>query len=180
MRPYALAGLPSDADLEVHVEHVAGGAMSGYLCGQLRAGDSLRLRGPDGECVYVVGRPEQPLILAGAGTGVAPLIGIARDALARRHRGPIVLCHGPGSASALYADEDLRALSAEHANLRYVGCPSPGRFDAEVGAAARLWRDARAFLCGAPVAVERLRRELGLAGLREADILTEPFSAATS
>jgi ferredoxin-NADP reductase/ferredoxin len=177
-RPYSLASVPADGELELHVEPIAGGAVSPYLCERLAVGDPVRVRGPEGECVYVVGRPEQPLILAGAGTGLAPLLGIVRDALARRHRGPMALFHGVGAPAGLYADAELRALAADHPQLRYAPCVRPDRLEARVVDAARLWRDARVFLCGAPGLVEWLRREVFLAGVRDDDILCDPFTPA--
>lgn len=177
-RPYSLASLPADPHLELHVEPIAGGAVSPYLCA-LRPGDRVRLRGPAGECVYVVGRPEQPLLFAGSGTGLAPLVAIARDALARRHRGPIVLFHAAATPEGLYAEAELRALAAAHATFRYVPCARPERIEARVVETARLWREARAFLCGAPALVERLRREVFLAGVREDDILCDPYTPAS-
>ena len=56
--------------------------MSGWLGTEARPGEAVRLQGPVGECFYVPGQPEQPLLLAGTGTGLAPLYGIVRDALA--------------------------------------------------------------------------------------------------
>ncbi|MBZ0253442.1 MAG: 2Fe-2S iron-sulfur cluster binding domain-containing protein, partial [Candidatus Methylomirabilis sp.] len=80
-RPYSLASVPeSDALLEVHVRRAPGGRMSGWIFDGLAEGDALSVRGPAGSCFYVPGREDQPMLLIGTGTGLAPLYGIARDA----------------------------------------------------------------------------------------------------
>jgi ferredoxin-NADP reductase len=61
-------------------------------------------------------------VLAGTGTGLAPLLGIARDALARGHRGPIVLHHGARSRAGLYADAEVRELARRHPTLEVAPC----------------------------------------------------------
>ena len=188
LRPYSLASVPEDPLLELHVKRLPGGAMSGFLHDALRPGDALTVRGPMGNCFYVKGRPDQALVLGGTGTGLAPLLGIARDALARGHRGPIVLHHGASRRERLYADAALRALAAEHPTLSYVPCvpvddaPGPpvvtGSFDDILLEAVRARRGCRVFLCGASERVLRLRKAVFLAGVSMRDIHADAFFTA--
>ena len=90
-RSYSLASLPREGWLELHVRRVTDGRMSSWIFDELHVGGRLELRGPFGDCHYEPGRPEQPLLLAGLGTGLAPLYGIARDALESGHTGPVQL-----------------------------------------------------------------------------------------
>src|SRR3954468_23682171 len=129
VRSYSLAslhsppGLPAgDRHLELHVRKVNGGQMSSWLHDEGVVGQSVELRGPAGDCFYVPGRAEQPILLIGTGTGLAPLWAIARDALRHGHTGPIKLYHGGLDASGLYHVEELRALAQGHANFEYVPC----------------------------------------------------------
>ena len=55
--------------------------MSGWLAGAIRRTAAGAAR-TGGRLFYVAGRPAQPLLLIGSGTGLAPFYGIARDALA--------------------------------------------------------------------------------------------------
>jgi ferredoxin-NADP reductase len=185
-RPYSLASLPGEDDLlELHVKRVAGGAMSGYLHEALRAGDRLTVRGPAGACFYLEGRPEQPLVLGGTGTGLAPLLGIARDAIARGHRGSILLHHGAVRRRGLYADQALRELARRCPALSYLPCVlegdgeeppvHSGSIDDLVMGAVRAHKDCRVFLCGAPERVFALRKAAFLAGLPLWDILADAF-----
>src|ERR1019366_6954129 len=106
-RSYSLASLPGEGALELHVRKIPGGAMSGWLYSQAlhsqalhsqsldraqpgaQSGVPVWIQGPSGNCFYVPGKADEPLLLAGAGTGLAPLYGIARDALQQGHSGPI-------------------------------------------------------------------------------------------
>jgi len=183
-RPYSLAGLPSDAALEIHVRRLPGGAVSPWLCDELRPGDELALRGPAGATCYTPDARDQPLLLAGVGTGLAPLMGIARAALAAAHRGAITFLHAARERSGLYAHESLRALSAD-GRLAYRGwvlaggdpadAIEEGDATAAVGAWARAHPQGRVFLCGSPEFVKAAQRKAFLAGVGSKDILADTF-----
>lgn len=183
-RSYSVASLPREGLLELHVRLLPGGAMSGWLRTEARPGDAVRIQGPAGECFYVPGRPEQPLLLAGTGTGLAPLYGIVRDALEEGHAGPIWLFHGARDPRGLYLVEELRELAARHPNLHYQPSVLEGRLEegVHVGALDALVRAEcpkpvgwRAFLCGNPELVQSLRKKLFLAGLSLKDIHADAF-----
>lgn len=179
--------------LELHVRRIEGGQMSNWIASELAAGDELFLRGPAGECFYTEGAPEQPMLLAGTGTGLAPLWGIARDALSRGHRGRIALYHGALDARGLYLVEELQALAAAHSNLTYRRCLLRGEgVDADADDVLlgpldqRLSRKSgdlagwRVFLCGDPELVHRMRKLAFLAGVSMNDIFADAFLTAGS
>ena len=84
--------------------------MSGWFHDDAHIGERVSVLGPSGDCFYVPGKEEQPLLLVGTGTGLAPLYGILRDALRHGHRGPIHLFHGALHKGGLYLVEELRRL----------------------------------------------------------------------
>lgn len=187
-RSYSLASLPDrDACLHLHVRRVPGGKVSGWVHEQLEAGQTVQLSGPAGDCFYLPGQPRQPLLLIGTGSGLAPLYGILRDALAQGHSGPIRLYHGSRDAAGLYLTEALRALAAEHANFSYTPCLSGP--DAAPGYAAGRALDValaenpqlagwRVFLCGNPEMVNNAKKKTFLAGAAMKDIYADPFTPA--
>ena len=120
-RSYSLASLPKEDRLELHVRKVNGGAMSGWLHGDRIPNRTVQLQGPSGQCFYVPGNPEQPLLLAGTGTGLAPLYGIVRDALSQAHTGQSG-CFTARSIQpdSIYLVAELQALSRSHPNFQYV------------------------------------------------------------
>jgi len=187
-RSYSVASLPDEGTLELHVRLLPGGAMSGWLRTEARPGQAVRLQGPAGECFYVPGRPEQPLLLAGAGTGLAPLYGIVREALAAGHTAPIWLFHGAREPRGLYLVEALRELASRHPNLHYRPSVLEGRLgegvavgplDALIRAECPRPVGWRAFLCGNPELVVSLRKKLFLAGLSLKDIHADAFLPST-
>jgi NAD(P)H-flavin reductase/ferredoxin len=187
-RSYSLASHPDEDDaLELHVRRLPGGRMSGWLASPEAVGARVTLRGPSGSCFYVPGAPAQPLLLAGAGTGLAPLLGIARDALRAGHQGPITLVHGGRTAAGLYCVDRLQALAAAHANVTYVPCVlegpgegavTVGALDAVVAQRAPSLKGHRAYLCGDPDLVTRLRKKVFLAGARMDEIFADAFVTA--
>jgi CDP-4-dehydro-6-deoxyglucose reductase, E3 len=183
-RSYSIASLPSEEDIELHVRLVPNGAMSGWLAKEAGPGTQVHIQGPLGSCFYVAGHPEQSLVLAGAGTGLAPLYGIVRDALSQGHTGPIWLFHGGVNARGLYLVNELRALAQKHANFRYV--PSVLQGEAPEGGHNAALDDCilsafadlegwRGYVCGDPGLVNKLRKDLFLAGIASNAIYADAF-----
>lgn len=183
IRSYSLASLDTDDHLELHVRKINGGRMSTWLHDHARPGDAVDLRGPAGDCFYVAGRPDQPLLLIGTGTGLAPLYAIARDALRHNHTGPIRLYHGALNPAGLYFVDELRALAARHGNFAYHPCAlnsdnpafRAGAIDQLVLADHPKLAGHRAFLCGDPTLVNDLRKRIYLAGAKMTDIHADAF-----
>jgi phosphate/phosphite/phosphonate ABC transporter binding protein len=100
--------------------------MSRWVYDQMPLGEEVRVRGPNGDCCYVESEPDAPLILLGSGTGLAPLLGVLREALAHDHRGPIHLFHAGRARGALYLHEELSELAAANQRFTYVGCVDDG------------------------------------------------------
>ncbi len=181
-RSYSIASI-SDASIsegrefEIHVRRVAGGQMSGWLHDGAQPGDRLEITGPYGDCFYVPGRPEQPLLLAGTGTGLAPLYGILRDALRQGHAGPIHLFHGAKTEDGLYLVNELRHIARTHSNFEYMPVVLDQDGPIENVLLRRLPRLSgwRAFVCGGPAAVQVLRKKIFLAGAASRDIYADAF-----
>lgn len=185
MRSYSLASVPHlDRDLELHVKRLEGGRMSNWIAGELEPGQALDIQGPNGVSFYVPGKPDQDLLLVGNGSGLAPLIGIARDALHSGHTGDIHLYHGSRHPDGLYLRDTLAELAACHANFRYVPCLSgdevpaghrAGRADVTAFADLPDLSAWRVFLCGYPPMVHAAKRTAFLKGATLADIHADPF-----
>jgi len=194
MRPYSIASLPTDDELELHVALLPNGQMSGWL--RAAVGQTVTLKGPFGECFYQEGELDRPLVLAGTGTGLAPLLGVLRSAALHGHRGEISLFHGSPEPSGIYLRAELESLSESLPNLRLFGSVLSGA-ESELGTQGR-WQlelaaldqvvlkrhpklDAhRLFLCGQPTLVQSLRKRAYLAGASLSRIHCDAFAAPHS
>lgn len=188
-RSYSIARTLPERCLELHVRIFPHGQMSGWLARDGTVGSAVAIRGPIGDCFYMSGQPSQPLLLAGTGTGLAPLWGILHDALAANHTGPIELWHGARDAEGLYLVRELEALSSRHPQLVYRRCILRGRseagtevnsLDAAVLASATSFDGRRVFLCGDPALVQRLKRQVFLKGASLREIHADAFVASAS
>jgi NAD(P)H-flavin reductase len=186
-RSYSLASLPEEGALELHIRRAPFGKMSGWLFEQAAANDKVALRGPAGDCFYTAGNAQQPLVLAGTGTGLAPLAGILKDALQQGHNGPIHLFHGAMRPEGLYLREELRELSDRHANVIYTPVVmeggeaegiATGAIDRIITATQPKLGGWRGFLCGDPAVVQTLRKKLFLAGMASREIFADAFVEA--
>ena len=181
VRSYSLASVPTlDDHLELHIKRLPRGEMSNWLFDRVEPGVGLDIQGPNGACFYVPGRPETPLLLIGNGSGLAPLIGIARDALSSGHAGEIQLYHGTRHREGLYLDATLRAMAEDHANFTYTACVSgesgqSGRAENVAFADHPALDGYRVYLCGYPPMVEAARKAAYLMGAAIADIHADPF-----
>lgn len=184
-RSYSLASLPDDGELELHVRHVPDGRVSSWVHKQLQLNDSVEFHGPAGDCFYVAGKPEQPMLLIGTGTGLAPLYGILRDALDRGHTGEIHLFHGSLHRNGLYLVDELQDLTRNHGNVRYVPCVlqgeapdggSVGAIDDVVMQTLPKLKGWRSYLCGDPNIVRRLQSKIFLAGASMQEIYADAFT----
>lgn len=188
MRPYSIASLPGDSVLELHVALQPDGRMSQWLANA--QGEHVQLRGPLGECCYPTGEAERPLLLAGTGTGIAPLYAVVRSALRAGHTGPIRVFHGAADRRELYLWSQLMELASGHPQLRIAGSVRESSGD-EAGISSRALAEqalasdvplaqSRAFLCGNPDFVRGMRKQLYLAGMPLERIHADPFVPPTA
>ena len=172
--------------LEIHVRRLPDGKMSSWLCNEISPGMVCRIAGPYGTCYYAGGDVEQPILMVGTGTGLAPLWGIANEALAKGHRGRIRLYHGSYRSTGLYFVSELKRLAAQYSNFEYLPCVDYAdegqnndiRIQRSNLAAADDISDLtgyRVFLCGHPEMVKSARRRSYLAGASLNEIFADPF-----
>ena len=191
VRSYSIANQPDlDGHIELHVRLVPGGRMSTWLHEQAAVGDGVRIRGPIGACCYARRTNKaRPLVLAGTGTGLAPLHGIVLDALTHGHTGRIVIVHGGLRPADLYFTDRLTALAAKHRELTYRPCVLGEAHESgfEVGHIEDVLLEeiasapgADVFLCGAPEFVNAAKRKAFLAGVSLARLHSDAFVMAAS
>ncbi|WP_085580374.1 MULTISPECIES: iron-sulfur-binding ferredoxin reductase [unclassified Pseudomonas] len=174
-RPYSLASLPQeDRFLEFHLDCRLPGAFSD-AARRLRLGDPLRLgelRG--GALHYDPDWQARPLWLLAAGTGLAPLFGILREALRQDHQGAIRVIHLAHDATQHYLAKPLQALAAQRENLS-VELWTATEAPAALAQLRLVSRQTLALVCGSSASVDAFSKRLFLAGLPRNQLLADVF-----
>lgn len=185
VRSYSLASIPEEDFLELHIRYYEDGKMSSWLKEVAEAGEGVELSGPFGDCYYTSGNEPQELLLAGIGTGMAPLYGIARDAVNRGHTGSITIIQGAMNEAGLYYTDEFSKLSEDIDCISYIsstvdgsGTALEGKIDDVVKAKFSSLKGFRVFICGSPNTVKRLKKYSFLAGANMKDIYSDPFTPA--
>jgi len=184
MRSYSIASIPNDQQLEFHIRLLPNGKMSSWIANALQCGDKILMSEAKGQCYYQYHDSDRPLLLAGTGTGLAPLYGILRDALTSGHQARISLLQGAKSADELYYTAQLRQLAEQYKNFTYT--PSvlngdapegglTGPIDAHIPELLASNSDWISFLCGDSGIVGVMRRCCFSHGVESSDIHCDAF-----
>jgi ferredoxin-NADP reductase len=140
-RSYSVASAPEDPHLALTIERLDDGEVSPYLVDELRAGDTLELRGPIGGYFAWGVSDGGPLLLVAGGSGIVPLMAMLRhraaalagaDPAARRALPARLLYSSRTWDEVIYRDE-LASLAAadptlevRHTLTRESGAAWPG------------------------------------------------------
>ncbi len=172
-RSYSIASGPNRNEIDIHIRLIDGGAMSTALSDKSILGSNVEIFGPFGACSYRASSKEQPLLLIGSGTGLAPLHGILLHALSEEHQGRIALYHGSSTPDRLYFQQVLTELAHAHRNFSYHPCAdqlqgfSSVREGSPLSIALQDHPDLtgwRVYTCGHPSLVKHTKRKAYIAG----------------
>jgi len=127
-RPYSVLSPPSQRDtVTLLLNLVPGGPGSTYLF-SLKEGDEAQFKGPAGN-FYIRDEPTKDLLLVATGTGIVPIWSMLHDRLERNYARSITLLWGLRSQRDLYYQDELTALTKQHANFTAITTlsrPEPG------------------------------------------------------
>jgi NAD(P)H-flavin reductase/ferredoxin len=186
-RSYSIATAPSGSThLGFVIEKLAGGAFSGRL-GGMSAGEQLALRGPFGDA-YLRSGEGPVLLVAGGGSGIAPILSIVHHAASTGDRRPFTLVYGARQRQSLVCLDQIAGVG-QQIELQTICCLSePGegeRWDGFVGSVTsavqhhvRDASDLDAYLCGKPEMCDAVRRLLEAKGLPDGHAFADPFFSA--
>ncbi|KQO72832.1 oxidoreductase [Methylobacterium sp. Leaf87] len=180
-RSYSIASAPSpDGIVELMVEGLPEGEVSGFFDGVAEVGDTVALRGPIGGAF--VWRPEDggPLLLIGGGSGVVPLLAMLRHRAIAAPDVPVLLVYSVREAAEAIAQDELDRRRRDEPGFDWIlNLTGEGgrRIDAALigQALERLGRPRHTFICGANPFVNTAADLLVDAGLAPGTIRTERF-----
>jgi ferredoxin-NADP reductase len=192
-RSYSVTSAPEQSGIyELAIERLADGEVSPYFHDVAQAGDTVEIRGPvGGHFVWSAGEVE-PVLLIGGGSGLAPLVSMARHRALAGSAAPMLVLAGARTWADLPFRDDLLSLEKE-SGLAFSAALSrdAGRRAADFG--RRIDRDivslvlerwghqpALTFVCGSNAFVEAVTAPLIDLGVTASTIRTERFGGTAT
>jgi len=187
-RSYSIANLPSKENLiEMHIRYMPKGELSSWVFYKLKEGDVVDIQGPLGDCFYHLNKENKtkPMLLAGTGTGLAPLYGILSDALKQKHQGKIYFYHGALSDKQLYFVKKIRQVIQKYDSVYYIPVALKssgfvkdvveGDLDKEVLKTTDSFDGWNVYLCGDAQMVRKIQKQVFLKGASLKSIHADAF-----
>ncbi|NUS75099.1 MAG: hemin transporter [Streptomyces sp.] len=109
LRQYSLSGDPGGELRRITVKRVGGGEVSSLLHGTVRAGDELTLSLPFGD--VALDESDTPLVLASAGIGCTPMVGMLAHLAATGSTRRVLVLHADDSPGTHALRTETRALT---------------------------------------------------------------------
>ncbi len=191
-RSYSVASVPEldQTTVELHIKTYENGVFGQWIKGSSVQNQNIEIQGPLGHCFYsdsLAHNNTNTLLLAGLGTGLAPLYGIVRDALNQGFDKSIHLVAGARNSNDIYLIEELNKLEKQFPNLHvslvalegeeYEGIKIENIYDFCKNLDIDFSKT-HAFLCGAQSFVGKLKKQLFLSGTPMKSIMSDPFLPA--
>ncbi len=187
-RSYSIASEPERAgQIDITVERLPDGEVSGYLHDVAVIGDQIEVRGPIGGYFVWEARQGGPLLLIAGGSGVVPLMAMLRHRAAAGSWVPTRLLYSSRTPKDVIYREELDRLGANGDGLEFIHtftrAQPPGwtgyarRIDNQMlsEVAGPLGRSPQVFICGPTMLVESAANGLVQVGLEANQIRTERF-----
>lgn len=184
-RSYSIASSPCcHGWCDLTVKHESGGIVSGYLHEQVKQGDLLDASGPYGRFTFR-GIESDSVVFLGGGVGITPLMSSIRYLTDQSWNGRIDLVYACKNLDSVIFREELSQLARRHPNLHVTIALSDEPSAAWTGARGFIGADLlgqipeirsrRIHLCGPPVMMDAVRRELSKLGIDPASVHSELF-----
>lgn len=185
-RSFTISSSPAASGfLDITVKRNPAGQFSNAMHDNLRAGDSVRIRGPLGGFFLDLEAHREPLYFVAAGSGVTPMMSMLRF-LAGKEPRRCTLILGARAEGDIIFRRELERLTRVHPELRVEFCLTRpnDNWSGRIGRVnARVVREiadqevsaARFFLCGPGEFMEEIQAGLGTSGVPQNRIHAEQF-----
>lgn len=195
-RAYSISSAPAvsgpQASITVGIKEVAGGAFSPYANRYIQKGDVLEIMPPQGRFLYAPTSAPVHVLGVAAGSGITPILSIAKSVLASGSKHTFTLIYGNKSPQDVMFSSEIEALKAAYPNqlkIQWVYSQAKeetslfGRID--TAAINYLLKNIdpdpfdAAYLCGPEGMIKTATESLEKAGLATDQIHYELFTVAT-
>jgi ring-1,2-phenylacetyl-CoA epoxidase subunit PaaE len=119
IRPYSFSSAPQiDQNLEVTIKRVEGGVVSNHINDFVRVGDQVEVMPPMGDFVFDNDNvdADKHVVLWGAGSGITPLISIAKYILYKKTGNKVILVYGNRSGEQIIFKDTIGELERNFPN----------------------------------------------------------------
>ena len=114
-RAYSICSPPSESNsLSVGIKKVEDGIFSVFANTALKAGDTLEVMPPEGRFIYSPGDPARNIMAIAAGSGITPIMSIAKTVLDTNPENRLVLLYGNQSREETMFYESLNRLKEDY------------------------------------------------------------------
>ncbi len=134
-RAYSLCSSPFvDEFPAVAVKRVDGGKVSNYLNDEVKAGDELLLMPPIGNFTTDFNASNtRHIVLFGGGSGITPLISIAKSALDQEPNSQVTLVYANRNESSVIFKSAIESMQSDRFNVVHVLEEAPENFEGHSG-----------------------------------------------
>ena len=110
-RAYSISSSPKDKHITIGIKKVPEGRFSTYANASLREGDQLLVMPPEGRFVYKTSNKQENICAFAAGSGITPIMSIARTVLESHPENTFVLVYGNQNKSEAMFHNEILELS---------------------------------------------------------------------
>lgn len=116
-RCYSMSSAPHEDDITITVKRTPQGYASNWMCDNVAAGDTITALPPSGQ--FVPSAEDADVLLFAAGSGITPVMSIAKYVLTQTDRKVALFYANRDPAAVIFADQ-LRAMSKDHPERLHV------------------------------------------------------------
>ena len=119
-RAYSISSSPKNDTITIGVKKVNKGGFSDYANTELSKGDKLEVMPPEGRFIFQPGTVTKNILAFAAGSGITPIMSIARSVLESHSESKLVLVYGNKSYKDAMFYADLVKLQQEYSNRFFI------------------------------------------------------------
>lgn len=112
-RAYSICSTPYSGELRVAVKEVPDGTFSKYANNKLQAGDTLDVMLPEGRFIFEPSASNRSIAAFAAGSGITPILSIAKSVLEKESGSNFVLVYGNKSPEETIFFNELKTLKSQ-------------------------------------------------------------------
>lgn len=197
IRSYTVSSAPGNSHYRISVKREAQGTVSHWLHDDLKEGEVVEIKGPQGD-FYIDPSETRPAALIAGGVGITPMVSmiehIANEGIRTKHRRDLTLIHVAQTIEQRAFANRFKTIQGEsYGRFSYysvISEPNPdqhegidfsksGLLNSEILSTVLTLRDYDFYLCGPPGFMQSIYNDLRELGVRDKRIFAETFGPSS-